>query len=154
MKKRFITCLLIITSVLSFAQDSEVVHHQVSFTQDSAHVVMTITLAIDSSWIVYDSIAGEDGPIPFSILLEDPSIATIESIIKPKRHKKHDELFEMDIYYLKGTVRYVIKFSKNVVNSTGLLAGSYELMSCNLSSGVCLPPAQHSFSCAVGPPEK
>ena len=149
MKNLFAIYLIVLTASFSFAQNNEVVHDKVSFTQDSLNVVMSITLAIDSSWIVYDSIAGENGPIPFSIVFEESSVVTPDQVKKPKLYKKYDELFEMDIYYLKGNVTYVITFSKKTANSTGLLSGSYEFMSCNLTSGVCLPPVQHSFSYSV-----
>ncbi|MFT6746771.1 MAG: hypothetical protein ACJAZ2_001115 [Glaciecola sp.] len=149
MKNLFTLCLFVFTASFSFGQNNEVVHDEVSFTQDSLHVVMSITLDIDSSWIVYDSIAGENGPIPFSISFEESSVVILTQVNKPKLYKKYDDLFEMDIYYLKGTVTYVVTFSKKEVNSAGLLSGSYEFMSCNLTSGVCLPPVQHSFSYSV-----
>jgi len=148
MKNLILICFVLLGSLVN-AQHTEVVKDTVSFTEDKNNIEISITLAIDSSWIVYDSIAGEDGPIPFSILLEGQPIG-VENVEKPKVYKKHDELFEMDLYYLKGVVTYVVKFSKKEVSSTGVLNGSYEFMSCNLTSGVCLPPSQHTFSYVLG----
>jgi hypothetical protein len=149
MKNLIFACFILLSSAVN-AQHTDVVKDTVSFKEDANNIEMYITLDIDSSWIVYDSIAGEDGPIPFSILLEEPSVVVLENIKKPKVHKKHDELFEMDLYYLKGTVTYVVRFSKKAANSVGVVNGSYEFMSCNSTSGVCLPPSQHTFSYVLG----
>lgn len=140
-------CLILFCSLSSSAQEGKVVDDTVSFDQKGDVVEMTITLRIDSSWIVYDSISGVDGPIPFSINFESASDVELKSVKKPELHKKFDQLFEMDIYYLEGTVSYVAKFEKKSTSTVGnILTGTYEFMSCNLQSGVCLPPAEHSFS--------
>ncbi len=60
-------CLILFLSLSSSAQEGKVVDDTVSFDQKGDVLEMTITLRIDSSWIVYDSISGVDGPIPFSI---------------------------------------------------------------------------------------
>jgi hypothetical protein len=150
MKNLFFTCLLSMTSAFLYAVDSEVVKDSVTYKYDNGMVEMTITLDIDSNWIVYDSIAGEDGPIPFSITVDEPAIVAVQGVIKPiGLHKKHDELFEMDIYYIKGVATYVVKFLETTLDASGNVSGSYEFMSCNLVSGVCLPPQQHTFSFSV-----
>ena len=132
-------------ALTAFSQD-DVVTNAVSYQQTGDRLEMTITLDIKSQWIVYDSIAGKDGPIPFSLsLAEDPAIKIL-GVKKPKRQKKYDDLFEMDIYYFKDQAQYVFSF-QNVSGQVGKkVTGSFEFMSCNLTSGVCLPPEAHSFS--------
>jgi len=149
MKKIFIASVLVIIATCSFAQYDDVVKNSEAFSQDSLGVELSITLKIDSSWIVYDSIGGQDGPIPFSLSLDENSPWSIDGVVKPNVNKKFDDLFEMNIYYLKGQVTYVFKFSNTALKAGQVLSGSYEFMSCNSVSGVCLPPSQYSFSYQV-----
>ena len=86
MKNLIYACFILLGSLVN-AQHADVVKDTASFKEDAKSIEMSITLAIDSSWIVYDSIAGEDGPIPFSILLEEPSVVILEGVKKPKVYK-------------------------------------------------------------------
>jgi hypothetical protein len=149
MKNIIFTSILVLITTFSYGQYDDVVKNAQTFSQDSLGVEMSIVMNIDSSWLVYDSIGGQDGPIPFSLSLAENSTWSIAEVIKPKVNKKYDDLFEMNIYYLKGQVTYVFKFSKSAIKPGQVLSGSYEFMSCNSVSGVCLPPSQYSFSYQV-----
>ena len=103
-----------------------------------------ININIDSLWIVYDSIPGE-GPIPFSIQFETLDNFKLISVSKPVLHEKYDEIFETDIFYLKGQNKYIVHLQKIDPNKSSSVSGAFEFMSCNLSTGVCLPPVNNSF---------
>jgi thiol:disulfide interchange protein DsbD len=104
----------------------------------------TLTLKIDFSvqddWMVYDSLGGEEGPIPISF--NNSSILNLEfiKVTKPKTKHKYDDIFEVDLWYFTNAVTYELSYKiinlKVPVSGTVLL----EYMSCNLISGVCLPP--------------
>ena len=104
----------------------------------------TLTLKIDFSvlddWMVYDSLAADRGPIPLSF--NNDAILNLEliKINKPETKHKYDDIFEVDLWYFTNKVSYELCFKildANIpVSGTILL----EYMSCNLISGVCLPP--------------
>lgn len=127
-----------------FPQDKEVVQSTSVISKTGNGFQIEINLNIDSLWIVYDSIAGE-GPIPFSIQFETLDNFKVVSISKPVLHEKYDEIFETDIFYLKGHNKYLIQLEKIDTNKLSSVSGSFEFMSCNLSTGVCLPPVNNSF---------
>tara|TARA_B100000401_G_scaffold437260_1_gene382460 strand:+ start:1629 stop:2087 length:459 start_codon:yes stop_codon:yes gene_type:complete len=104
----------------------------------------TLTLKIDfnvqEDWMVYDSLADDRGPIPLSFNNDAVLNMELIKINKPKTKHKYDDIFEVDLWYFTNKVSYELCFkilnAKIPVSGTILL----EYMSCNLTSGVCLPP--------------
>lgn len=104
----------------------------------------TLTLKIDfnvqEDWMVYDSLADDRGPIPLSFNNDAVLNMELIKINKPKTKHKYDDIFEVDLWYFTNKVSYElcfkIKDTNTPVSGTILL----EYMSCNLTSGVCLPP--------------
>tara|TARA_Y100000766_G_C18904356_1_gene605018 strand:- start:739 stop:1197 length:459 start_codon:yes stop_codon:yes gene_type:complete len=104
----------------------------------------TLTLKIDfnvqEDWMVYDSLADDRGPIPLSFNNDAVLNMELIKINKPKTKHKYDDIFEVDLWYFTNSVTYELCFkildSDTPVSGTILL----EYMSCNLTSGVCLPP--------------
>ena len=133
---------------VDFTDEKEVVHTNSSIEKTESGYKISLKLNIDSLWIVYDSIVGE-GPIPFTIQYETLENFQVDSIVKPSFHKKFDELFEAEIYYLTGISTYAIYLKKIDAKKESKLVGTYEFMSCNLSSGICLPPVNNSFDFKV-----
>lgn len=140
MNKIFITVLLNCFALFSFAQnDLDPVKLNVEKGLDSSKTEILLVFEIDSNWIVYDSITGIDGPIPLSIKANVNGL-----LVKPQLKKKFDDLFGMDIYYIEKEVVY--KFiPENKLEKTTLIF-EVEYMSCNLVSGVCLPPSTQLFT--------
>jgi thiol:disulfide interchange protein DsbD len=69
---------------------------------------------------------------------------------KPKEagemHKKHEEVFGVDVFYFKEKVDFV-QVVKLKASSKTKLSGSLEYMACNDEQ--CLPPATVPFSIAL-----
>lgn len=104
----------------------------------------TLTLKIDfnvqEDWMVYDSLADDRGPIPLSF--SNDAILNMEliKINKPETKHKYDDIFEVDLWYFTNKVSYELCFK--ILDSDIPISGTIllEYMSCNLTSGVCLPP--------------
>tara|TARA_Y100000589_G_scaffold322397_1_gene355255 strand:+ start:1040 stop:1498 length:459 start_codon:yes stop_codon:yes gene_type:complete len=104
----------------------------------------TLTLKIDfnvqEDWMVYDSLADDRGPIPLSF--SNDAILNMEliKINKPETKHKYDDIFEVDLWYFTNKVSYELCFK--ILDSGIPVSGTIllEYMSCNLTSGVCLPP--------------
>ena len=95
---------------------------------------------VDSNWIVYDSIAGDNGPIPLSFqMLNAKGVPVNFEIKKPKIKKKFDDLFMMDIYYFEDHASYQF-IVPSAIKTGSILTMEVEYMCCNLSTGVCMPP--------------
>jgi len=110
------------------------------FTEKGDSVFLAITFKVAEDWIVYDSIIGEGGPIPLTFDFS-PNNITLVKITKPAHlHKKHDEIFEVDMLYFEENVSYQFVFVKTDKAMSYDISGSFEYMCCNLTSGVCLAP--------------
>lgn len=109
--------------------------------QDSVALKVSVIFSVDSNWIVYDSIAGEDGPIPISFQLMDSKGKKVNyQLRKPNFKKKYDDLFMMDIFYFEDSARYEMSLPTSLKGES-MLTIDVEYMSCNLTTGVCMPPA-------------
>ena len=103
----------------------------------------TITILLDfiveDDWMVYDSLGGEVGPIPLSFAYNNLKGIELIGVNKPKTKHKFDDIFEVDLWYFVKEAQYQLKFK---VTNSDTYSGSVsaEYMSCNLTSGVCLPP--------------
>ena len=140
--KSIITTLLLLVFISAKAQN----HKQEPVKIESKTLISgdTLTLKIDfdvqEDWMVYDSLADERGPIPLSF--NNDAILNLEliKINKPKTKHKYDDIFEVDLWYFTNSVSYELCFK--ILNSDIPVSGTIllEYMSCNLTSGVCLPP--------------
>ena len=90
--------------------------------------------------MVYDSLGGEQGPIPLSFNNEAVLNLKLIQIKKPKTKHKYDDIFEIDLWYFTNNVTYELDFL--ILDPSVPVSGTIllEYMSCNLTSGVCLPP--------------
>lgn len=135
--------LLISTSV--FAQGNQ---EPVKIVASTSISIDTITIVLDfkvaDDWIVYDSLGGDVGPIPLSFNFDGLNGLELIGINKPKTKHKFDDIFEVNLWYFRKEAQYELKFK---VTSSDTYYGSVsaEYMSCNLNSGVCLPPQIFEF---------
>ena len=140
--KRIITTLLLLVFISANAQNQK--QDPVKIESKTLISGDTLTLKIDfnvqEDWMVYDSLADDRGPIPLSF--NNDAILNLEliKINKPKTKHKYDDIFEVDLWYFTNSVSYELCFK--ILNSDIPVSGTIllEYMSCNLTSGVCLPP--------------
>ena len=140
--KGIITTLLLLVFISANAQNQK--QEPVKIESKTLISGDTLTLKIDfnvqEDWMVYDSLADERGPIPLSFY--NAAILNLEliKINKPKTKYKYDDIFEVDLWYFTNSVSYELCFK--ILNSDIPVSGTIllEYMSCNLTSGVCLPP--------------
>ena len=140
--KSIITTLLLFVFISANAQNQK--QEPVKIESKTLISGDTLTLKIDFSvqedWMVYDSLGGDRGPIPLSF--NNDAILNLEliKINKPKTKHKYDDIFEVDLWYFTNSVSYELCFK--ILNSDIPVSGTIllEYMSCNLTSGVCLPP--------------
>jgi len=145
MKMNKILPLLILSlfSITSVFADEEIVPVETEqyFTENGDSVFLKINFTLSENWMVYDSIMGDGGPIPLTFDFSKLNNLVLVKIIKPEHlHKKYDEIFEVDMLYFKENVSYQFVFVKVDNNKSYNIAGSFEYMCCNLTSGVCLAP--------------
>ena len=140
--KSIITTLLLFVFISANAQNQK--QEPVKIESKTLISGDTLTLKIDfnvqEDWMVYDSLADDRGPIPLSF--NNDAILNLEliKINKPKTKHKYDDIFEVDLWYFTNSVSYELCFK--ILNSDIPVSGTIllEYMSCNLTSGVCLPP--------------
>lgn len=101
---------------------------------------LTIDFIVDNDWMVYDSVSSDLGPIPLTFSFVGIQNLTYLNVEKPYLKTKYDDIFEVDLWYFKDTVSYVFNFKKIDALLESKIDGSFEFMSCNLISGICLPP--------------
>jgi len=102
-------------------------------------LTVEIKFKVQDDWMVYDSLAGEVGPIPLSVSHEGVIGGDFISVKKPALKHKFDDIFEVDLWYFTKEASY--EFMYNLTDVGGASGNiSLEYMSCNLTSGVCLPP--------------
>ncbi|MAW66100.1 MAG: hypothetical protein CMD18_07900 [Flavobacteriales bacterium] len=101
---------------------------------------LEINFIVKDDWMVYDSLGGDQGPIPLSFNNQEILNLEFIEVIKPKTKHKYDDIFEVDLWYFTDHVSYELYYKiadpNTPISGTVLL----EYMSCNLTSGVCLPP--------------
>ena len=132
--------LLSFISVSAQNTQNEPVEIESKSTKSGDTLKLKINFIVQDDWMVYDSLGGEQGPIPLSFNNDAVLNMELIKINKPKTKHKYDDIFEVDLWYFTNKVSYELCFkilnAKIPVSGTILL----EYMSCNLTSGVCLPP--------------
>jgi hypothetical protein len=101
---------------------------------------LEINFIVQQDWMVYDSLGGDQGPIPLSFNNQEILNLELIELVKPKTKHKYDDIFEVDLWYFTNRVSYKLYYK--IVDSEIPISGTVllEYMSCNLTSGVCLPP--------------
>jgi len=133
-----ISALLIVVYVnAQGAQEPVKIESLTSVSGDT--ITILLDFSVEDDWMVYDSLGGEVGPIPLSFAYNNLKGLEFIGVHKPKTKYKFDDVFEVDLWYFVKEAQYELKF--RVTNSDSYSGSvSAEYMSCNLTSGVCLPP--------------
>lgn len=143
MKMKKILCLLILSFfTVTFSQAEEVapVETKSSFIEKGDSLILIVEFMVQENWMVYDSVIGDGGPVPLTFDFAGVDNLKLIKTGKPSLHKKHDDIFEVDLLYFKENVQYHFTFLKTDAKVSSSLNGSFEFMCCNLTSGVCLAP--------------
>jgi hypothetical protein len=146
MKSSIFSLFLLLFVHISFAQlgfgdedQNDPVTVRVTEETKGDTVWIKVCFDIQKDWIIYDSVIGGSGPIPLELEVTANGNLTAASRVKPKLKKKHDEVFGVDILYLEKEGCYLFPY---IVKGSGKksVQVSYTFMSCNMTTGVCLPP--------------
>ena len=132
-------CFSLVSALLQAQVESPVTVTQSKAIKGDT-VQLTIDFIVDNDWMVYDSVSSDLGPIPLTFSFDGIQNLTYLNVEKPHLKTKYDDVFEVDLWYFKDTVSYVFYFKKSDALLESKILGSFEFMSCNLISGVCLPP--------------
>ncbi|MDC1188275.1 protein-disulfide reductase DsbD family protein [Flavobacteriales bacterium] len=137
-------CLCLTSGLLQAQAESPVTVAQSKMIKGDT-LQLTIDFIVDNDWMVYDSVSSDLGPIPLTFNFDGIQNLTYLNVEKPHLKTKYDDIFEVDLWYFKDTVSYVFNFKKGEALLESKILGSFEFMSCNLISGVCLPPQVVDF---------
>ena len=139
--KRIVLILCFLTSVLtSNAQNVNPVEVIETTSEHNDSVIVKLEFSVASDWMVYDSVSADAGPIPLNFNIDGLNNLSLVKTVKPHLKKKYDDIFEVDLWYFVDTVTYEFVFKKIDNSLAYSVDGSFEYMSCNLTSGICLPP--------------
>lgn len=149
MKVTLLSLLVTMISAVSLAQSSKEVKWSFSSKKiaDKTYEVV-LTAVVNGNWHIYSQNVGVDGPIPTAFTFTKNPLLAFEGTVKEngKLIKKNEEVWGGEVRYYENKVEFVqrVKIKGGKTN----LAGKVEYMVCNDEK--CLPPAETSFSVAIG----
>ena len=144
MKKVLLTTLLMLMTVMLWAQ-SNPVHFTVSQKQVSDTEVDVIFKGkIASGWHVYAPNIPADGPIPATVTTEKAEGVKAVGKLKAqgKEIKEYDQIFGMQLRYFENSVTFVQRYK--ITGKTYNVKGYLEYGACNDEG--CMPPTTVEFS--------
>jgi hypothetical protein len=149
MKKLYVCALLVLSSVMVFAQSSKQVKW--SFTSkkiaDKTYEVH-MTANINGNYHIYAQ-QGGDGPVSTTFNFTRNPLLVLDGKVKEvgKLKKTYEDAFDSEVRYYEKTVNFV-QVVKVRGNAKSNLAGKVEFMVCNERE--CLPPSEIDFSVNIG----
>ena len=149
MKVTLLSLLVTMISAVSLAQSSKEVKWSFSSKKiaDKTYEVV-LTAVVNGNWHIYSQNVGVDGPIPTAFTFTKNPLLAFDGAVKEngKLIKKNEEVWGGEVRYYENKVEFVqrVKIKGGKTN----LAGKVEYMVCNEEK--CLPPAETSFSVAIG----
>jgi thiol:disulfide interchange protein DsbD len=149
MKKLYVCALLLLSSVMVFAQSSK----QVKWTFTAKKIAdktyeVHMTANINGNYHIYAQ-QGGDGPVSTTFNFTRNPVLVLDGKVKEigKLKKAYEEAFDSEVRYYEKTVNFV-QIVKVRGNAKSNLAGKVEFMVCN--DRECLPPSQIDFSVNIG----
>jgi DsbC/DsbD-like thiol-disulfide interchange protein len=146
MKKYCLSSLLLLITVISFAQEENPVKW--SFTakkiSDKTYEVY-LTAKIEDGWHIYSQTTPDGGPVATSISYTKNPLITIDGGIKEagKLEKHFEKLFGIEVFQFSKKVDF-IQTIKLKTNAKTNLIGAVEFMVCN--DEMCMPPKSVPFN--------
>lgn len=144
---RILSFFVLLATSLSATGQADPVKWSFSSSRVSDHeYVITFTADIQKNWVIYSQfLESDNGPIPTSFSFNEANgielVGQAEESGKIK--EEYDDLFEMVLKKLSGTVRFEQKV-KTTDNTPRSVSGYLTYMTCDNQR--CLPPKDVSFS--------
>lgn len=150
MKAFFLSLVLTVSGFFAMAQSNKEVNWTFTTKKiaDKTYEVH-LTAKVNGDWHIYAQNVGVDGPIPTTFTFTKNPLLTLDAKVKEtgKVIKKNEEVWGGVVNYYENTVTFVATVKVKGAAKTNL-AGKVEYMVCNEEK--CLPPAETTFSVAVG----
>lgn len=147
MKPFLIACLYSLTSLGIKAQDP-VKWAFSSQKIDAQTYELHLTATMQEPWKIYSQSTPDGGPLATSFTFTRNPFLSFEGKVKElgEMHKKHEEVFDVDVYYYQGKVDFVQVVKVKGKAKTNV-AGKLEFMACDEHQ--CLPPKVVSFNISL-----
>lgn len=147
MKLSLIVCSLVIMGLSTQAQDPVKWTFSSKKIDDKTYEVH-LTATVQSPWTIYSQTTPEGGPLPTSFTFSKNPLLILSGKVKEvgTLHKKHEEVFGVDVFYYKDKVDFVQVVKLKTKAKTNL-SGKLEYMACDEEQ--CLPPKEVSFSISL-----
>lgn len=107
-----------------------------------------LTATVQSPWTIYSQTTPDGGPLATSFSFNNNPLLILSGKVKEvgTMHKKHEEVFGVDVFYYKDKVDFVQVVKLKTKAKTNL-SGKLEYMACDEEQ--CLPPKEVTFSVAL-----
>ncbi|SMO60259.1 protein-disulfide reductase DsbD family protein [Solitalea koreensis] len=148
MKRLFLFCAMLFSSISLFAQIENPVNWSYSSKSGSGdEAVLILTAKIDGGWHTYSQFIGDGGPVPTSFKFKpSKDYELIGKVVeKTTPHSGFDKTFNMNIASFEGQAVFEQKVKLKTPKTK--ISGTLEYMVCN--DHQCLPPEEVEFSISV-----
>ena len=148
--KVILLSLLVLVSGATFAQSNKEVKLSFSAKKVADKVYeVHLTASVNGDFHIYAQNVGVDGPIPTSFTFTKNPLLLLDGKVKEvgKVVKKNEEVWGGVVNYYEKSVDFVQTVKVKGSAKTNL-AGKVEYMVCDNEK--CLPPAETTFSVAIG----
>lgn len=147
MKLSLIVGSLVLMGLTSQAQDPVKWTFSSKKIDDKTYEVH-LTATVQSPWTIYSQTTPEGGPLATSFTFNNNPLVILSGKVKEvgTMHKKHEEVFGVDVFYYKDKVDFVQVVKLKTKAKTNL-SGKLEFMACDEEQ--CLPPKEVAFSVAL-----
>lgn len=145
----FSCCLLLLGTLMCFAQDADPVKWFFSAKKigDKTYEIHLIA-TIESGWHIYSQTTPEGGPVQTTInFSKNPLLELQGNLVERGKMEKHfEQLFGVEVHQFSNKVDFVqVVKLKSAAKTT--ISGSVEFMTCNDEE--CMPPKKLPFSIAL-----
>jgi thiol:disulfide interchange protein DsbD len=148
--KVILLSLLVLVSGATFAQSNKEVKWSFSAKKVADKVYeVHLTASVNGDFHIYAQNVGVEGPIPTSFTFTKNPLLLLDGKVKEvgKVVKKNEEVWGGVVNYYEKSVDFVQTVKVKSSAKTNL-AGKVEYMVCDNEK--CLPPAETTFSVAIG----
>lgn len=142
--KGFIVVLLLAISAINKARiESPIKWSYAAKKLNATEAMLYLKADIQSGWHIYSVNQKDGGPVKTNFsFTASKDFMLIGKVVEPKSVKKHEEVFDMDVFYFENSVIFTQKVKLNKPQT--VIKGKVEFMAC--TDKECLPPAEVDFS--------
>lgn len=151
MKKVILSLILAVTAMAAaFAQApaNPVAWRSNVKMQSATKGTVTFTAIVSEGWHLYGMQMPKGGPKPTTFSFAGSQGVKFAGVPVPSAQpvKKHDKMFDADVTYWEGRVKFTVDFEITDPAKTAL-AASVTYMGCN--DQTCSPPKTHKFTLRI-----